>query len=196
MTIDWFDLNSSHSLPFGATTFCTMAFTLMTLRLSHSTEYIHRVSLLKFSLCELSLCWFGLCCILKCLVSLRQMPLCWLSWRPVLCQAILKHTWTFVSFCDMDMSIFYYLYIVFQRAPGAVFTTLYFLHNLIMRPISYSVTLHYAGKASRDKHASFLGQFVSYEENEVLLIQLQGPYLQHFNFFITYERAKSASVCS
>ncbi len=33
--------------------------------------------------------------------------------------------------------------------PGAVFTTLYFHRNLRMSPISQSVTLHKAGKASQ-----------------------------------------------
>ncbi len=39
------------------------------------------------------------------------------------------------------------------------------------------------------KHSSLLGQFVSYEENEVLWIRPQGPYSQRFIFFITYELA-------
>ncbi len=40
------------------------------------------------------------------------------------------------------------------------------------------------------KHSSLLGAFVSYEENEVLRIRPQGPYLQHCIFFLTYEQAQ------
>jgi hypothetical protein len=54
------------------------------------------------------------------------------------------------------------------QAPGTVFTTLHLLLNLRMGPTSQTITLHYAKKASSDKHSSLLGAFVSYEENEVL----------------------------
>ncbi len=42
-----------------------------------------------------------------------------------------------------------------------------------MGTISQSATLHYAKKSSSDKHSSLLGPYKSYEENEVLWIQLQ-----------------------
>ncbi len=42
-----------------------------------------------------------------------------------------------------------------------VFTTLHFLRNLQLGPISWSVTLHYVG----DKPSSLLGLFVGYEVN-------------------------------
>ncbi len=38
-----------------------------------------------------------------------------------------------------------------------------------------------------EKHASLPAQFVNYKENEVVGKQPQGPYLQHFIFFLTYE---------
>ncbi len=37
-----------------------------------------------------------------------------------------------------------------------------------------------------DKHYNLLGQFLSYEENEVLLIHTQIRYSQHFIAFETY----------
>ncbi len=42
-------------------------------------------------------------------------------------------------------------------------------------------------KLANDKHSSLLVQFVGYEENEVLWIRLQGPYSQHFFYFLMYE---------
>jgi hypothetical protein len=36
------------------------------------------------------------------------------------------------------------------------------------------------------KSSSLLDPFVSYEENKVLWIHLQGPYSQHYIFFVTY----------
>jgi len=44
-------------------------------------------------------------------------------------------------------------------------------------------------KLAMDKHSSLLGPFISYEENEVLLIWLQ-LYSQDFIFFTAYEWAK------
>jgi hypothetical protein len=35
--------------------------------------------------------------------------------------------------------------------------------------------------------SSLLGQFISYEEKEVLWMLSQDPYSQHFIYFITYE---------
>ncbi len=42
--------------------------------------------------------------------------------------------------------------------------------------------------------SSFFGPFVSYKENEVLWIQSQVPYSQHFIFFVTYKWVQLASV--
>jgi hypothetical protein len=41
-------------------------------------------------------------------------------------------------------------------------------------------------RLSCDKHCSFLGPFVSYEEKDVFQIQHLAPYSQHLNFFVTY----------
>jgi hypothetical protein len=59
------------------------------------------------------------------------------------------------------------------------------------RPIKleHYITLGYKGFPVT-KHHSLLGAFVSYEENEVLRIQPQGPYLQHCIFLLTYEQAQ------
>ncbi len=38
-----------------------------------------------------------------------------------------------------------------------------------------------------EKHSSLLYPFDSYEENEVLWMQFQGSYSQHFIFFIAYK---------
>ncbi len=52
--------------------------------------------------------------------------------------------------------------------PEAALTTLNFLHNLQMWPISQSVTLHSAKGLCSDKHSSLFWTFISYEENLVL----------------------------
>ncbi len=43
--------------------------------------------------------------------------------------------------------------------------------------------------------SSLLDPYISYEENEVLWIHLQGPYSQHYIFFITYIWAQQPRVC-
>ncbi len=53
-------------------------------------------------------------------------------------------------------------------STATVFTTLHFLLNLRIGPVSYSVTSHKTKILSIDKHSSLLGAFVSYEDNEVL----------------------------
>jgi hypothetical protein len=60
--------------------------------------------------------------------------------------------------------------IVEQLGTWAVFTTLHFLQNLQMGPISKA--LHYTRleRLTRDEHSSLLDPFESYEEIEVLLI--------------------------
>ncbi len=57
------------------------------------------------------------------------------------------------------------------NTPGAVFTTLHFLCNLRMGPISWSVTWHWVGKAYKGQTLSLFLPFESCEENEVLWIQ-------------------------
>ncbi len=47
-----------------------------------------------------------------------------------------------------------------------------------MGPISYSVTLHEAKKASSAKHSSLVGPFLTQEEKEVLWIQHHDPNLR------------------
>jgi hypothetical protein len=47
-------------------------------------------------------------------------------------------------------------------------TAPYFLLNLQLGRISYSVTLHQMKRFSNDKHSRLLGPFISYKENEVL----------------------------
>ncbi len=49
-------------------------------------------------------------------------------------------------------------------------------------------------KFARDKHSSLLRPFMSYEENIVLSIWLQGSYSQQFIFFITFKWAQKARV--
>jgi hypothetical protein len=53
-------------------------------------------------------------------------------------------------------------------APGAIFTTHHFLHNLRMAPISKNGTLHLVDRLVREKHSSIIAPFISYKENEML----------------------------
>jgi hypothetical protein len=46
----------------------------------------------------------------------------------------------------------------------------------------------------RDKQSNLLDPFVSHAKNEVLWIHTQGPYSQHFIFFVTYQLAQKARV--
>jgi hypothetical protein len=54
---------------------------------------------------------------------------------------------------------------VVNTAPAVIFTTLHFLRNLGIGPISKLVTSHSAGKAARKKHYSLLGRFVNSKDN-------------------------------
>ncbi len=49
-------------------------------------------------------------------------------------------------------------------------------------------------KLAKDKHSSILRPFMSYEENIVLWIWLDGLYSQQFIFFITFKWAQKARV--
>jgi hypothetical protein len=51
---------------------------------------------------------------------------------------------------------------------GTVFKTLHFLPNLQKGPISYSITLHYPGKFTKDKHSSLSDISGSNKEKIVL----------------------------
>jgi hypothetical protein len=53
-------------------------------------------------------------------------------------------------------------------ALGTVFTTLHFLLNLQMGPISWSVNYTKLKVLVRNKHSTLFGPLLSYEENEVL----------------------------
>jgi hypothetical protein len=71
-------------------------------------------------------------------------------------------------------------------APEALFITLHFLRNFQICLISWSVMSHLLERLAGDKHSSLLETFVSYEKNEMLWMQLQGPHSQHFIFFVTF----------
>ena len=79
---------------------------------------------------------------------------------------------------------------VFHRPPsnqGLYSQTFIFLLTCEMGPIDY--LLHYTKLEmfARENCSSLLSPFVSWEENEALWIWFQGPYSQHFIFFITYK---------
>jgi len=44
-----------------------------------------------------------------------------------------------------------------NKSPGTVFTTLHFLHNLSMGPLSQSVTLQWAKKACQEQTLYLIG---------------------------------------
>jgi hypothetical protein len=48
---------------------------------------------------------------------------------------------------------------------GVTFTTLHFIHNLQLGPMSLIVTLHYVAKACQGQTLQFLGSFTNYKEN-------------------------------
>jgi hypothetical protein len=75
-------------------------------------------------------------------------------------------------------------------AAGTVFTTLHFLLNLRIGPKAGLFQNTKLKRFTSVKHSNLLGQFVSYEENEVLQIWQLVPYSQHSIFFITYESAQ------
>ncbi len=56
--------------------------------------------------------------------------------------------------------------------------------------------LYYARqeRLATDKHSSFLGPFVSYEENKLLWINSLRSYSQQFIFFVTYKWAQKVSM--
>jgi hypothetical protein len=57
-----------------------------------------------------------------------------------------------------------------EYGPWIVFTTFFFLCNLCVGAISYSVTLHSAKMLSSAKQSSLLRAISYHEENEVLCI--------------------------
>ncbi len=92
--------------------------------------------------------------------------------------------------------IFFVTYRCPQQARGTVFTTYQFLCNLQMSPTSQSFIPSRPFQPSVIKHLIFLGPFISYKENEVLLIRYLQSYSQHFIFFVTYECPQQARVFS
>jgi hypothetical protein len=53
-----------------------------------------------------------------------------------------------------------------NTAAGTTFTTLYFLLNLPMGPISWTI-IYRLERLANEKHSRLLSPFISYEENEV-----------------------------
>ncbi len=76
---------------------------------------------------------------------------------------------------------------VMNVAPSTAFTTLHFLRNLWMGPISNG-----SGKACHWINTLAYWAFVSYEEKKVLWIRPLVLHSQHFIFFVTYEWAQLA----
>ncbi len=70
---------------------------------------------------------------------------------------------------------------VVNMAPGCVFTTFNFLHNLEMGPMFVPESLY---RQLYCKNTSLLEQCVSYEENKVLQIRPHGAYSHYFIFFL------------
>jgi hypothetical protein len=56
-----------------------------------------------------------------------------------------------VSLTDDSKGVIYDHNMFIVKATGATFATLHFVHNFRMRPIRYSLTLHYAGKDCLDQ---------------------------------------------
>jgi hypothetical protein len=78
-----------------------------------------------------------------------------------------------------------------NMTPGVKATTLHFLCDLQMGPVSSSVRLHLPGKAC---HGQPLQLILSYKENKVLWIWSLVSKSQHFIFFATYKWAQQARV--
>ncbi len=55
-----------------------------------------------------------------------------------------------------------------EYGPGTIFTKLYFLPNLRMRPISYRVDYCRVERLASLKDSNLSGPFVIYEENKLL----------------------------
>ncbi len=73
-------------------------------------------------------------------------------------------------------------------AMQLLFITLHFLRNLWIEPMSQiTLTLHYTWLEifARDKCSSLLALFVSYEENEVLIIMSHGTIFMTLHFLHT-----------
>jgi hypothetical protein len=83
------------------------------------------------------------------------------------------------SWSACPWQVFYSLAECLKVRPGAVFTSFHFLCNLRkMGPNKIGLYYTRLERLARVKHYSLLGPFVSYEENEVLLIWTLEP-VQH-----------------
>ncbi len=69
-----------------------------------------------------------------------------------------------------------------------IFTTLHFLCNLWMSPISWNICLRQAFSACCNVTFKLSGSWISYKDYETLWLLTLRSYLQHFIFFITYKR--------
>jgi hypothetical protein len=66
----------------------------------------------------------------------------------------------------------------------------HFIFSITYKSAQLTGVLHYytwLDGLANEKHCGFTSPFVSYEEKEVLRIHPQGPYSQHFVFFVTYK---------
>jgi hypothetical protein len=75
-----------------------------------------------------------------------------------------------------------------EKSAQILFTTLHFLRNLEIGPISKRVILHSQERFASEKHSSLLGQFVSCEENEVL-------WTGSVHFFVTKQFECRVQIC-
>jgi hypothetical protein len=76
-------------------------------------------------------------------------------------------------------------------------TPAYWIHSLLTYEWAELAKVSVPGKPLQHsvmQQFSLLSLFVSYKENEVLLIQLFGPYSQHIIFFIAYECAELSTA--
>jgi hypothetical protein len=87
----------------------------------------------------------------------------------------------------LGLFISYKKWSVVNMIPRAIFTTLHFLHNLCMGPISSCVRLE---RLSRDKPFRLLGPILKLPLKWSALNMIPGTVFITLNFFVTYELAK------
>ncbi len=106
----------------------------------------------------------------------------------------------FLAWCNVTLQLFGPIcklqrkWSVVNRRPGAIFTTFILFATYKWAQKAWVLNNNRLEKLATNKHARFLGPFVSFGENEVLWIRDQGPYSQHFIFFATYKWAQKAWV--
>jgi hypothetical protein len=69
--------------------------------------------------------------------------------------------------CELELGFVWLPGKLIAYSSGVIFTTLYYLPNLQMSQISYSVSLHQGGKAWKRQHSSLLGPFINVQDNEM-----------------------------